>query len=223
MICSRNLEWGPCSRPLTPPLNLALSAGTVTAVLGANGSGKSSLLKVLAGLIRPLAGELKIAAAQLGATAYLQQHQALDRQYPINLQHLVDAGQWRSRLSRTERRERLHAVLVRWQLIGLESRPLSALSGGELQRALLARIDLQDPRLLLLDEPESAMDESGQQLFWNQVKRWQNEGRTVLVVCHNHIAVCRHVEQALWISAECCQFGSPAQLLAGRISTLQAA
>lgn len=223
MISSRNLEWGPRSQPLTPPLSLDLTAATVTAVLGPNGSGKSSLLKVLAGLSRPLAGELRIAATQLGSTAYLQQHQSLDRQYPINLQNLVDAGQWRSRLPRAARRDRLQVALHRWQLQGLENRPLGALSGGELQRALLARIDLQNPRLILLDEPESAMDEAGQHLFWSQVKRWQNEGRTVLVVCHNHVAVCRHVEQALWISAEGCQVGAPAQLLVRRVSTLQAA
>tara|TARA_R110002051_G_scaffold16719_2_gene49922 strand:+ start:22302 stop:22907 length:606 start_codon:yes stop_codon:yes gene_type:complete len=189
-----------------------LEQGSLTAVLGANGSGKSSLLKVLAGLARPLAGECRVAAQELGNIGYLQQVQALDRQYPIDCQTLVDAGQWRSRLPKVQRRKQLQRALVEWQLMEQAGRPLGALSGGELQRALLARLSLQQARLLLLDEPESAMDEAGQQLFWRAIKQWHEQGRTIVLVSHNLTKLAEHVPQALWISAGACRFGRPGEL-----------
>lgn len=213
MIDCRNLQWGPHGMALTPPLNLYLEQGSLTAVIGANGSGKSSLLKLLAGLTRPLAGDCQVAARQLGNIGYLQQAQALDRQYPVDCQTLVNAGQWRSHLPKVQRREQLQRTLIEWQLTEQAGRPLGALSGGELQRALLARLSLQEARLLLLDEPESAMDEAGQQLFWRAIERWQEQGRTIVLVSHNLTRLAKHVPQALWLSKDACRFGPPGELI----------
>src|SRR5690606_19411561 len=166
-------------------LSLHLPAGSLTAVVGTNGCGKSSLLRVMAGQRAPLAGTVKVAAQRLGGIAYLQQQQQFDRQFPISLQALVSAGLWRSSASRRERRLQLSEALADWQLEGLEDRPLQALSGGELQRALLARLSLTDAPLLLLDEPEAALDDEGRRLFWQHVLRWQALGRTQVLVCHD--------------------------------------
>ena len=99
MIECHGLQWG-SGRPLTPPLDLQLAAGSLTAVIGSNGSGKSSLLKVLAGLGRPLAGRVDMGVSRMGGVAYLPQQQHVDRQFPIRLAELVAAGFWRSRLGR---------------------------------------------------------------------------------------------------------------------------
>ncbi len=213
MIDCHNLQWGPQGFALTPPLDLHLGQGSLTAVIGANGSGKSSLLKLLAGLTRPLAGSCQVAARKLGDIGYLQQAQALDRQYPIDCQTLVNAGQWRSRLPKAQRREQLQQTLIEWQLTEQAGRPLGALSGGELQRALLARLSLQEARLLLLDEPESAMDETGQQLFWQAIERWQAQGKTIVLVSHNLSRLAKHVPQALSINKDVCRFGPPSELI----------
>ena len=92
MIRCLGLQWGPAGRPLTPPLDLHLPAGSLTAITGANGSGKSRLLKVLAGLHKPLAGQLRLAVPSLGGVGYLAQQQSFDRQFPIDLLGLVAAG-----------------------------------------------------------------------------------------------------------------------------------
>ena len=216
MIRCQQLQWGTNARPLTPPLDLHLSAGSLSAVIGSNGCGKSSLLKVIAGLQRPLRGSVQLGTTRLGGVAYLVQQQALDRQFPIDLHSLVSAGFWRSPLSRRERQTRLQRVLDDWRLLELQRQPLQALSGGELQRALLARLSLTDAQVLLLDEPEAALDEQGQELLWQHIQRWQTEGRTQLLVSHNLASLGQRLDDALLVAPSGCIFAPIQQLLAQR-------
>lgn len=185
MIECHGLQWGAGGRVLTPPLNWALRAGSLTAVIGSNGSGKSSLLKVIAGLDRPLAGRISVGVPLLGGVSYLPQQQHVDRQFPIRLAELVSGGFWRSRLGRAERQARLRQALADWGLLDLQTQGLHALSGGELQRALLARLSLTDAQVVLLDEPEAALDDVGLRLLWQHIERWQRQGRTLVLVSHN--------------------------------------
>lgn len=215
MIHCQSLQWGPPRLPLTPPLNLDLAPGSLTAVIGANGCGKSSLLKVLAGLQKPLAGRVRV-ELRPREIGYLVQQQALDRQFPISLGELVGAGFWNSHMPTAARREKLRETLAEWHLEGLEQRPLAALSGGQLQRALLARLSLMDSSLLLLDEPDACLDEAGQELLWQRIAAWQEEGRTLLLVCHDLARVREHVPDCLRIAAEGCRHGSSHKLIARR-------
>ena len=223
MIHCRSLQWGAAGQPLTPPLDLDLPAGSLTAIIGHNGCGKSSLLKVIAGLQKPLAGRLQVNAQGLGSVAYLQQQQSIDRQFPLRVQQLVSAGLWRSTLPHREQQRRLKQALADWHLTALAERPLHALSGGELQRALLARLNLTDATLLLLDEPEAALDEQSQQLFWQHVERWQAEGRTLVLVSHNLSGLTPRVDNALLISRSGCIFAPLRQVLSQRAMLEQVA
>ncbi|VVQ10292.1 Fe(3+) ions import ATP-binding protein FbpC [Pseudomonas fluorescens] len=213
MIRCQALRWGAPGQPLTPSLDLELTTGSLTAVIGANGCGKSSLLKVIAGLQKPLAGKIALKVPRKGSLSFLPQQQHLDRQFPISLQELVAAGFWGSRQSPERRRQRLESVLDDWCLTGLEQRPLMALSGGELQRALLARMGLSDAPLLLLDEPHAALDELGQTLLWKHIHGWHAAGRTLLVVCHDLAAVRQHLPDSLLIKSSGCVFGSSIELI----------
>ena len=194
-------------------MDFELAKGSLTAVIGANGSGKSSLLKVIAGLQKPLTGKVILDVPRKGSHSFLPQQQHLDRQFPISLQELVAAGFWGSTQSPEIRRQRLKAVLENWCLSGLEQRPLMALSGGELQRALLARLSLADAPLLLLDEPHAALDELGQALLWKHIHAWHAEGRTQLIVCHDLAAVRQHLPQTLLIKSTGCVLGASVDLI----------
>ncbi|MFJ4193777.1 metal ABC transporter ATP-binding protein [Pseudomonas sp. NPDC089534] len=213
MIRCQSLTWGAPGQPLTPSLTLQLDSGSLTAVIGVNGSGKSSLLKVIAGLQKPLSGRVDLSVPRQGGLSFLPQQQHLDRQFPISLQELVAAGFWGRRLSSRLRAQRLVAALEDWQLSGLERRPLMALSGGELQRALLARLSLADSPLLLLDEPHAALDEHGQALLWRHLHTWHAQGRTVVAVCHDLAAVREHIPQTLLIKSTGCLYGGTAELI----------
>lgn len=214
MIFCERLQWGPAGHPLAPPLDLRLPTGSMTAVLGPNGCGKSSLLKVVAGLQRPLSGHASVSAPRVGGIGYLVQQQPIDRQFPIDLEELVSAGFWGQLLSPGQRRVRLQQALREWQLDGLERRPLLALSGGELQRALLARLSLTNAQLLLLDEPDAALDETGQALFWRRIHEWQRAGRTLLLVSHDLARVREEIDHCLIIGRQGCRYGSSRVLIA---------
>jgi zinc/manganese transport system ATP-binding protein len=213
MIACHALRWGAPGQPLTPALNLELPRGSLTAIIGANGSGKSSLLKVIAGLQKPLAGKVRLNVPFKGGVSFLPQQQHLDRQFPISLQALVAAGFWGNKQSPEIRSQRLNTVLENWCLKGLEDRPLMALSGGELQRALLARLSLTDAPLLLLDEPHASLDEWGQELLWKHLHEWHHEGRTLMVVCHDLAAVRDHIPHTLLIKSSGCVLGSSFELI----------
>ncbi|MFU2328451.1 metal ABC transporter ATP-binding protein [Pseudomonas sp. NFX98] len=213
MIRCQSLRWGAPGQPLTPPLDIELPKGSMTAVIGANGSGKSSLLKVIAGLQKPLAGKILVDAPRKGGLSFMPQQQHLDRQFPISLQELVAAGFWGSKQSPEQRRQRLESVLDDWCLSGREQRPLMALSGGELQRALLARLSLAEAPLLLLDEPHAALDELGQVLLWKHLHAWHAEGKTLIVVCHDLAAVRHHIPNTLLIKSSGCVFGASSDLI----------
>src|SRR5471032_776005 len=213
MISCNALRWGAPGQPLTPALDLTLEKGSLTGIIGANGTGKSSLLKVIAGLQKPLAGKVSVEVPRRGGLSLLPQQQHLDRQFPISLQELVAAGFWGTQLTPPQRNERLQAVLEDWCLSGLEHRPLMALSGGELQRALLARMSLAEAPVLLLDEPHAALDEEGQALCWKHIHAWHAEGRTVVVVCHDLAAVRQHIPNALQIKSSGCVLAPSTELI----------
>lgn len=213
MITCNALRWGAPGQPLTPALDLTLEKGSLTGIIGANGTGKSSLLKVIAGLQKPLAGKVSVEVPRRGGLSFLPQQQHLDRQFPISLQELVAAGFWGTQLTPPQRNERLQAVLEDWCLSGLEHRPLMALSGGELQRALLARMSLAEAPVLLLDEPHAALDEDGQALCWTHIHAWHDQGRTIIVVCHDLASVRHHTQHVVQIKSTGCVFGPSKELI----------
>jgi zinc/manganese transport system ATP-binding protein len=213
MIRCQALSWGAPGQPLTSPLTLEFESGSLTSIIGANGCGKSSLLKVIAGLQKPLAGKVTLSVPRQGGLSFLPQQQHLDRQFPISLEELVAAGFWGRRLSTKLRAQRLTAAMENWHLSGIEQRPLMALSGGELQRALLARLSLADTPVLLLDEPHAALDELGQKLLWQHIHAWHAEGRTIVMVCHDLAAVRQHIPQTLLIKNRDCVYGTSAELI----------
>ncbi len=173
--------------PAVRALSVRFAPGAVTAVVGANGSGKSSLLKALAGELAPIGGAIRLNAA--GPVAYLAQDGGVDRGFPIDLGDFVGLGFDSRRglfagLGKTDR-EALAGVLDQVGLAGLQRRPISALSGGQFQRALFARIMVQAAPIILLDEPFAAVDAATASDLSVLVGGWARQGRTVIMVLHD--------------------------------------
>jgi zinc/manganese transport system ATP-binding protein len=199
-IIFNDLTLGYDSHPAVHHLNGEVPQGALLAVVGANGSGKSTLMKGVVGLLKPMAGAIKVASGT--RLAYLPQQSELDRSFPARVVDLVSLGLWPRRgllgRHRAGDREIVAKALSAVGLEGFEARPIDTLSGGQLQRALFARVLVQDADLILLDEPFNAIDARTVIDLVALIKRWHGESRTVLVVVHD--LVREHFPQALLLA-----------------------
>lgn len=197
-----DLTLGYNRHPAVHHLNGVVGKGSLTAVVGGNGSGKSTLMKGIVGLLRPLGGSCAVAPGT--RLAYLPQLSELDRSFPARVVDLVSLGLWprRSLLGRhrAEDRQAVGDALMAVGLEGFEKRPVDSLSGGQLQRALFARVLVQDADLILLDEPFNAVDARTITDLVALIKNWHGEQRTVMVVVHDLDLVREHFPQALLLA-----------------------
>lgn len=203
-------------------LSLELPAGSLTALVGANGTGKSTLLDVIAGLRKPCAG--RIAGFNPHNLAYLPQQTRVDRGFPLQIKDLVASGLWRG-LGPWRRASRHQCALVRdaidaVALTGLERRTIGTLSGGQLQRALFARVLVQQAGVILLDEPFAGVDAATTHHLLHLLNGWHQEGRTLLVVNHDLDQVQRHFPKTLLLTGSQALYGATAEVLAHSVSVL---
>ena len=212
--------------PAIHHLSGQFAPGSLTALVGPNGAGKSTLLKGIMGVLRPQEGSLEVVGIERRDIAYLPQIAELDRTFPIDVIDLVILGAWR-KVGSFGRMTRLHldraeAAIDAVGLRGFERRTIGTLSGGQLQRALFARMLLQDARLLLLDEPFTAVDARTTRDLLVLIARWHGEGRTIVAVLHDLELVRAHFPDALLVAREKIAWGptrsvlSSANLLAAR-------
>lgn len=204
-------------RPAVHHLDGEIAAGSLMAVVGPNGAGKSTLLKGIVGTLRPLDGHIRLTGASEKTIAYLPQAAEIDRSFPISVYDLVAMGLWsRSGLfggiSRKDR-TRIEQALASVGLTGFERRPISTLSGGQMQRALFARLLLQDSPVILLDEPFTAIDAKTTADLLDLVRRWHEEERTVVAVLHDLDTVKRIFPQTLLIAREPVAWGETGTVL----------
>jgi zinc/manganese transport system ATP-binding protein len=211
----RDLTLGYNDHPAVHHLNGSVKIGSLTAVVGANGSGKSTLMKGIVGVLKPMAGEsLKMPGARI---AYLPQQSELDRSFPARVVDLVSMGLWPKRglLGRytAEDKASVKRALMAVGLEGFEARPLDTLSGGQLQRALFARVLVQDAEIILLDEPFNAIDARTVTDLIALIKRWHGEKRTVMVVVHDLGLVREHFPETLLLARHPVAWGPTSEAL----------
>jgi len=212
-----NLTLGYERRPAVHHVDGAIPPGTALAVCGPNGAGKSTLLKGLAGLLKPLGGRIDYGGLQARDIAYLPQLFEIDFDFPIRLWDFVATGALvRSglfgRIGDTEA-ERVAQALVAVKLTGFEDRTLDTLSGGQMQRALFARLIVQDRRVILLDEPFGAIDAATTEDLLALIAHWSEQGRTVVAVLHELSLARRAFPQALLLAREMIAWGEARQAL----------
>lgn len=184
-----DLTLGYDRRPAVHHLTGAVAAGARLALVGPNGAGKSTLLKGLAGALKPLSGAIRFPGGRAPRIGYLPQQAEIDRRFPIRALDFVAMGLWprRGALSGFSRADlaRTGEAMAAVGLAGFEARPIGAVSGGQLQRLLFARLLLQEAELLLLDEPFTAIDAATTEDLLVLLQRWSAEGRTILCALHD--------------------------------------
>ncbi len=181
-------------------VDLVLRRGEIVTVVGPNGSGKSTLLRLLIGAERPDSGRiLRSAGLRIG---YVPQKLAVDRTLPLTIDGFL-------RLAGGDGAARA-AALEHVGLPGLGGRQLSALSGGQFQRALLAQALLRRPDLLVLDEAAQGLDQAGEARFYRLVEQLRAElGCGVLMVSHDLHVVMAASDRVICLNGHVCCEGTP--------------
>ena len=192
----------------------SIPAGASVAVLGPNGSGKSTLFSALVGLVAPARGTIDIGGRRI---AYLPQHLNVDPMFPLTVRDTVRMGRWGELgwLKRLGARDRMlvDAAMEELGVTSLAGRRLSELSGGQRQRALIAQAVAQDAEVLLLDEPFTGVDRPTAGAIRGLVRRWRDEGRTVLVATHDLERSTRDYDLVLALNRRVTAFGPAATTL----------
>jgi ABC-type Mn2+/Zn2+ transport system ATPase subunit len=200
------------TRRVLEDVSFSLSAGERIAVLGPNGGGKSTLFRVLLGLLPPAAGAVRVQ----GRCGFLPQTERSRLDYPVTALDVALMGTltrvpWWRPLGRSERR-RAREALGRVGLRELEQRTFGALSGGQRQRVLFARALVQEAPVLLLDEPFIGVDRPSEELLERLIAELAGEGRGILVSTHD-IDQARACDRVLCLNRRQIAFGPPAATL----------
>ena len=216
-LAFKNLTLGYDRHPAVHHLNGAVNAGALMAVVGPNGAGKSTLFKGIVGMLKPLSGGIDLCGLRARDIAYLPQVADIDRTFPISVYDMVAMGLWRDAglfggIGRRER-DKVRTAISAVGLSGFEERPIGTLSGGQMQRALFARLLLQDARVIVLDEPFNAIDAKTAADLCDLVRRWHAESRTVIAALHDLDLVKSMFPEALLLAREPVAWGATAEVL----------
>jgi ABC-type Mn2+/Zn2+ transport system ATPase subunit len=193
LLAAHGLSLGYGESPVLRDVELSVRRGEYWGWIGPNGSGKSTLLRGFLGLLRPLAGELRVAArlANGARIGYVPQRSELSDALPTTVRELVELGLVRSAVPRAERAEAVRWALERVGLAGMESRSVWSLSGGQRQRALLARALVRRPELLVLDEPTEGLDVATNDALLETLGALHREARLTLIVVTHRLEIAR--------------------------------
>ncbi|ADD77365.1 ZnuC [Pantoea ananatis LMG 20103] len=201
LVTLENVSIGFDQRQVLSGVSLELHPGKILTLLGPNGAGKSTLVRVVLGLLAPSSGRVsRSAGLRIG---YVPQKLHIDPTLPVTVERFM-------RLSRGARNQDILPALKRVQAGHLLTSPLQKLSGGETQRVLLARALLNQPQLLVLDEPTQGVDVNGQVALYDLINQLRHElNCAVLMVSHDLHLVMAKTDEVLCLNHHICCSGTP--------------
>ncbi len=188
------------NQPVLDKVNLSIEENDFLAIIGPNGGGKSTLLKVILGLIKTNKGMVSVFGNKPGnptnPIGYLPQHVSFDPDFPINVFETVLSGRYHGLMKNysDEDQKMVSKTLKEVGMLKMKDRQMSRLSGGQKQRVFIARAIARDPQLLLLDEPMASIDPEMQNSFYNLLSNLR-ERMAIVLVSHDVGAVSIHVDK----------------------------
>lgn len=201
LIEARGLSKSFAGDSVLQGVNIALERGEIVTIVGPNGSGKSTLLRMLAGVLKPDGGEIRHAKGlKIG---YVPQKLQLEASLPMTVRRFLN-------VPRRVSDQAAERALARVGVSGLKTRSLDALSGGQMQRVLLARALIVEPDVLMLDEPTQGLDQPGQADFYRLIEELRAEmGCAVLMVSHELHVVMSASDRVICLNGHICCEGTP--------------
>ncbi len=193
----QNMHFSRNGQNILRDIHLTVNRGDFLAVIGPNGGGKTTLLKLILGIYNPQGGSVRVLGGRPRKNAhrigYIPQDVGLNRKFPITVLEVVlmgrlKPGRWSTYRYTAEDRDRAKAELKSVDMVGFENRRIGDTSGGQRQRVYIARALAGDPEILLLDEPTASIDVQGQKEFYEILKSL-NEKITIVLVSHDFMVL----------------------------------
>jgi zinc transport system ATP-binding protein len=188
LIEIKNLSAGYEDNVILKDINLEVFSGDFIGIIGPNGGGKTTLIKTILGLIKPICGELilHISKTNIG---YLPQVNQIDKRFPISVFDVVRSGKSDSALfssfhRNTAEKEKAESLLEEMGIISIRNKAIGELSGGQMQRVFLCRALMNNPELLVLDEPSTYVDNNFEGELYMKLKEL-NEQMAILLISHD--------------------------------------
>ncbi len=194
--------------------SFSLPTNSLTVLVGPNGGGKSTLIKMLTGLMKPDHGT--IAYRKGLTTGYVPQNFAFDTTFPLTVEDLVLQGTLPKNIQLFSRytpvqKQCAHEAIAQAGLSGFERRGIGQLSGGQLKRAVIARVFASDAGLIALDEPDAGLDiEASKELL--EILNIMKQKKTIVLASHNLSHIFGIADQALYVNQSVQAFTSPDEL-----------
>lgn len=195
----KNLSFAYGKSKILENVNLEIEENDFVAIIGPNGGGKSTLMKLIVGLLNPAEGEVKLFGESVPtkkiAVGYVPQNTNRNVEFPITVGECVSLG----KIGLKPKSPEVAESLARVHLEGFLDRRLGELSGGERQRVLIARSLVCNPRILFLDEPSNNIDAAGQENLYNMLADF-SEKMTIVVVTHDLMALSHKVKSIVCVN-----------------------
>lgn len=191
-------------RNIIDQINLDLQAGEIVTLIGPNGAGKTTLVRAILGLIKPSSGKIKKRPGlRIG---YMPQRLHLEQTIPLTVKRFL-------KMTKRASNSDIDSALQKVGAQHTADRPIQGISGGELQRILLARALLRKPHLLVLDEPAQGVDVAGQAELYRLISSLRDElGCAVLMVSHDLHLVMSSTDRVICMNHHICCSGHPEQV-----------
>jgi zinc transport system ATP-binding protein len=222
---TRGVEYRSNGNQILKHINMVLKQGQYAALIGPNGGGKTTLIRLLLGLEKPTSGEIRLFGKPQKAfkawhrIGYVPQRVSLvDMQFPATVEEVVRMGRVARRgLFGRERPEDIEAVeraMEKMAVTGLRNRLVGELSGGQRQRVMIARALASEPEVLILDEPNTGVDAPSQHRFYELLRSLnREEGLTILFVTHDVGVIAGDIQSLFFVNQTMLSSDTPAEVL----------
>ena len=206
LLAANGINKTLAARKILQGIDLEIEEGQIVTLIGPNGAGKTTLVRVLLGLLPVDTGSVYLRPGlRIG---YMPQRMHIESTLPITVQRFLQ-------LSNPRSNKKLEEVLEQLIIAHLSQQQLISISGGELQRVLLARALLRDPHLLILDEPAQGVDIAGQSELYELISKIRHEnGCSVLMISHDLHLVMSSTDEVVCLNHHVCCHGKPDQVSA---------
>jgi len=188
----KNLNFSYEKQLVLEDISFTVKKGDFLAIIGPNGGGKSTILKLILGLLKPTSGSISLKEKDIG---YVPQNTNINTNFPIKVWEVVSLGFKNS----FDTKEKVKDALQKVNMSNFFDTKISNLSGGQRQRVFIARALFKNPKLLILDEPTASIDVKGQEEIYQLLKELNKE-KTIIVVSHDLSVILKYASNVAYIN-----------------------